>query len=75
MPSSDIPTSLWPRQDDPIARINLSDFGASTPIIADAAGSRLALFSMQQDAGPPDNLVYANSYSFINFFFVKHKYN
>ncbi|XVE62444.1 hypothetical protein DITRI_Ditri06bG0118700 [Diplodiscus trichospermus] len=56
LPSSDIPTSLWPRQDDPIARINLNDFGASTPSIADAAGSRLAPFSMQQDAGPADNL-------------------
>ncbi|XWS58608.1 hypothetical protein CRYUN_Cryun08bG0049000 [Craigia yunnanensis] len=42
LPSSDIPTSLWPHQDDPIACINLSDFGASTPIIADAAGSRVA---------------------------------
>ncbi|XP_022747649.1 protein FAR1-RELATED SEQUENCE 3-like isoform X5 [Durio zibethinus] len=56
LPSSDIPTSLWPRQDDPIARINLSDFGASTPIIADAAGSCRAPLLIQQDAGPPDNL-------------------
>ncbi|KAK6243613.1 hypothetical protein QUC31_010022 [Theobroma cacao] len=54
--SSDIPTSLWPRQDDPITRINLSDFGASTPIIADAAGSNVAPLSIQQDDGPPDNL-------------------
>ncbi|XP_021282900.1 uncharacterized protein LOC110415546 [Herrania umbratica] len=54
--SSDIPTSLWPRQDDPITRINLSDFGASTPIIADTAGSHLAPLSIQQDDGPPDNL-------------------
>ncbi|XVF56748.1 hypothetical protein PTKIN_Ptkin06aG0144900 [Pterospermum kingtungense] len=55
-PSSDIPTSLWSRQDDPTARFNLSDFGASTPIIADAAGSRLAPLSAQQVAGSPENL-------------------
>ncbi|OMO61311.1 hypothetical protein COLO4_33470 [Corchorus olitorius] len=54
--SSDIPTSLWPRQDDPITRINLPEFGASAQIIADAAGSCLAPLSTQQDACPPDNL-------------------
>ncbi|XVF30674.1 hypothetical protein REPUB_Repub16aG0078700 [Reevesia pubescens] len=56
LPSSDIPTTLWPRQDDSITRINLSDFGSSTPIIVGAAGSRVGPFSMQQDAGPPENL-------------------
>ncbi|KAB2005234.1 hypothetical protein ES319_D11G255000v1 [Gossypium barbadense] len=55
LPSSDIPNSLWPRQDDPSTSTNLGDFGAS-PIIADAAGFRLAPLLMQQDAGPPDNL-------------------
>ncbi|KAB2058565.1 hypothetical protein ES319_A11G242400v1 [Gossypium barbadense] len=55
LPYSDIPTSLWSRQDDPSTSTNLGDFGAS-PIIADAAGFRLAPLLMQQDAGPPDNL-------------------
>ncbi|TYJ11075.1 hypothetical protein E1A91_A11G250500v1 [Gossypium mustelinum] len=56
LPYSDIPTSLWSRQDDPSTSTNLGDFGAS-PIIADAAGFRLAPLLMQQDAGPPDNLL------------------
>ncbi|KAK8628167.1 hypothetical protein V6N13_063879 [Hibiscus sabdariffa] len=55
LPSSDIPTSLWPRQDEPGSRINLGDFGAS-PIISDAPVFCLAPLSMQQDAGPPGSL-------------------
>ncbi|KAK8593965.1 hypothetical protein V6N12_046038 [Hibiscus sabdariffa] len=55
LPSSDIPTSLWPRQDEPSSRINLGDFGAS-PIITDAPVFCLAPFSMQHDAGPPGSL-------------------
>ncbi|GMI78993.1 hypothetical protein HRI_001568600 [Hibiscus trionum] len=55
LPSSDIPTPLWPRQDEPGSRINLGDFGAS-PSIADASVFCLAPSSMQQDAGPPGSL-------------------
>lgn len=38
LPSSEIPTTtttLWPRQDDPISRLNCNDLGALAPIVAD----------------------------------------
>ncbi|CAK7341675.1 unnamed protein product [Dovyalis caffra] len=50
--SSEIPTQLWPRQDDADGRFNHNGFGASTSIIADTAAS----FTIQHDVTPPDNV-------------------
>ena len=54
LPSSNVFAPLWPRQDDPVDRLNQIDFGASIPISSDNNVSRLASLL---DAGPPENLV------------------
>ncbi|KAF3441472.1 hypothetical protein FNV43_RR15386 [Rhamnella rubrinervis] len=53
LPSSSAFAPLWPRQDDPVDRLNQNDFEASTPIISDTNVSRLASL---RDVGPPENL-------------------
>ncbi|KAK9280211.1 hypothetical protein L1049_013898 [Liquidambar formosana] len=56
LPSSEISTLLWPRQDGPSATCSRNDLGASTTIITDSNISHLAPMSLQRDVGPPDNL-------------------
>lgn len=48
LPSSEISTtstvtSLWPRQDDPVARLNRDDLGALPPLVVDTNASATLL--------------------------------
>ncbi|XP_042495290.1 uncharacterized protein LOC122074503 isoform X3 [Macadamia integrifolia] len=55
-PASDISTSMWPRQDDPIAHFNRNDDANTTPVVGDTNPSHIAPMSLQRDDGLPDNL-------------------
>ncbi|KAH7513160.1 hypothetical protein FEM48_Zijuj12G0167100 [Ziziphus jujuba var. spinosa] len=54
--SLNILAPLWPRQDDPIYRLNQNELGASTPIASDTNVSRLAPITQQHNVVPPENL-------------------
>lgn len=56
VPSSEMSTALWPRQDDSLVRLNRNDFGISTPLVADANLSGLSA-CFQPDISPAENLV------------------
>ncbi|XP_042495289.1 uncharacterized protein LOC122074503 isoform X2 [Macadamia integrifolia] len=56
-PASDISTSMWPRQDDPIAHFNRNDDANTTPVVGDTNPSHIAPMSLQRDDGLPDNLL------------------
>ncbi|KAI9120835.1 hypothetical protein K1719_007868 [Acacia pycnantha] len=54
-PSSEMPTFQWPRQDDPLARLNHNDFGIPMPLVAEISGSGPNAF-FQPDIASSDNL-------------------
>ncbi|XP_043693952.1 protein FAR1-RELATED SEQUENCE 3-like [Telopea speciosissima] len=54
-PASDMSTSMWPRQDDPIVHFNRNDDASTTPV-DDINASHVAPVSLQRDDGLPDNL-------------------
>lgn len=56
-PSLNTLAPLWPRQDDPVYRLNQNELGASTPIHSDTNVSRLAPITQRHDVVPPENLV------------------
>ncbi|XP_057949055.1 protein FAR1-RELATED SEQUENCE 3-like isoform X6 [Malania oleifera] len=56
LPSSEVSTPLWPRQDDPVSHINCGNLGPRTLLLADVSVPRLAPLSIQHDVGPLDNL-------------------
>ncbi|XP_010251635.1 PREDICTED: uncharacterized protein LOC104593473 [Nelumbo nucifera] len=55
-PTSEMTTTMWPRQDDPTVRFNSNDVTTVTPVIADTNLSCLAPMAIQRDDGPSDNL-------------------
>ncbi|KAF1883283.1 hypothetical protein Lal_00030390 [Lupinus albus] len=55
VPSSEISTPPWPRQDDSLAQMNRSDFGISAPLVADVNLSGLPA-CFQPDIAPAENL-------------------
>ncbi|KAJ4975854.1 hypothetical protein NE237_000960 [Protea cynaroides] len=55
-PASDISTSMWPRQDGPIAHINRNDDASTAPVVDDTNASQVAPMSLQRDDDLPDNL-------------------
>ncbi|KAE9588721.1 putative COMM domain-containing protein [Lupinus albus] len=59
VPSSEISTPPWPRQDDSLAQMNRSDFGISAPLVADVNLSGLPA-CFQPDIAPAENLVLEN---------------
>lgn len=55
--ASEISSIMWPRQDEATRRFSHSEVGASTPIVVNPNMPRMGPVSIQQDDGPPDNLV------------------
>ena len=51
--TAEVPTQLWPRQDDANGRFNHNDLGESTSMITETAAS----FSVQHHVTPLDNMV------------------
>ncbi|KAJ4970078.1 hypothetical protein NE237_003177 [Protea cynaroides] len=54
---SDMTPTLWPRQDELTRRFNLNDVGLPSQSVADLNLPRMAPISLNQDDGPPDNMV------------------
>lgn len=66
-PYSEMSTSLWPNQDGSIGRFSPNNLGLSALSTTNIAGSHLRTISIQNDVGPPEDMV-------IWILFLKHVY-